>query len=209
MHALSRLAAAASVLTLALATPALAQTWNETGDAGDVIATAQATLGTGPLTGINAQLANANDADLFCIHLASVPPAGSPLVQLNCIVNGGPHVYLFDANGLGIAVNETCAGGEKTIVAPNVSLPVGDYFVAVAYNGLTPASLGGPIWQTGLPGQRAPDGPGAAQPLIGWAGAGIVQPLSPYHLTLGSMTFCSAAVPTRRQSWGALKAHYR
>src|SRR5690349_18365486 len=85
MNALSRLAAAC-VLTLAIATPALAQTWNENGDAGDVVSTAQLTLGSGALTGINGQLTSPTDIDLYCIHLSAVPPAGLPIVQLNCII---------------------------------------------------------------------------------------------------------------------------
>ena len=208
MNALSRLAAAC-VLTLAIATPALAQTWNENGDAGDVVSTAQLTLGSGPLTGINGQLTSPTDVDLYCIHLSAVPPAGLPIVQLNCIINNGPHIYLFDGSGNGVFIDETCSSGEKTILAPNVSLAPGTYFVGVSYQGVTPQSLGGPIWIAGIPGQRSPDGVGAAAPLIGWAGSPDVEPLNPYHITLAFMNYCDAPVPTRRQTWGALKQHYR
>jgi len=208
MNALSKLAAACA-LALLFATPAFAQLWTENGDAGDVIATAQETFGTGPLTGINGDLQTPNDVDLFCIRLTSVPPAGSPFVQLNCVVNGGPNVYLFDASGNGVFVNETCQAGEKTLLAPNVSLAPGTYYVGVAFSGIAAQSAAGSIWLSGFPGQRAPDGPGAAQPLIGWAGAPIVQPLNPYHLTLNFMGYCGAPVPAKRQTWGSVKAHYR
>ena len=155
------------------------------------------------------QLTTPNDVDLYCLRLLTVPPAGQPIVQLNCVVNNGPNVYLFDAIGKGVFVDETCLGGQKTIVAPNVSLTPGTYYVGVAYGGLAAQSLGGAIWLAGFPGQRAPDGAGGAQALIGWAGAPIAAPLNPYHITLAFMGFCDGAVPTRRQTWGALKQHYR
>ena len=191
------------------ASGARAQVWNETGDAGDLLSTAQSTLGTGALTAINGNLASATDVDLYCIRMTSVPPAGLPLLQLQCTVTNGPNVWLFDATGNGVLTNQTCAAGNKTIVAPSVSLPAGTYYVAISYTGLDPQSAPGRMWIQQLPGQRAPDGPGAAQPLISWAGVPFVQPLNPYHLVLANMSYCDAAVPTLRSTWARIKTFYR
>lgn len=199
------LAACVAVLS---ATVAHAQTWNEAGDAGDLVATAQSTAGSGPLQTINGSLASPTDVDLYCVHLVAVPPANLPLVQLQCVVLQGPNVRLFDAAGNGVLMNETCAGGNKTILAPNVSLAAGTYYVAVSYYGVDPQSAGGPIWLAGVPGQRAPDGPGAAGALTGWAGNANVQPLNPYTISLSFMGYCEAPTPALPRSWGALKAHY-
>jgi hypothetical protein len=199
----------ATVLLLLVASAAHAQVWTETGDAGDLLATAQATLGVGPLYSINGSLASATDADVYCVRLTSVPPAGLPLIQLQCTVINGPNVWLLDATGKGVFTNQTCSGGNKTILAPSVSLATGTYYVAVSYSGFDPQSATGAMWIPLLAGQRPPDGPGAALPLASWAGNAMVQPINPYHLSLANMGYCAAAVPTLRSTWGAVKSHYR
>src|SRR5437016_4480378 len=60
--------------TLAFASRAHAQTWNEAGDAGDLPATAQVTTGAGALTSIHGNLASPSDVDMYCIHVPD--PAG-------------------------------------------------------------------------------------------------------------------------------------
>lgn len=202
--------AALGLLALALAVaPARAQIWTETGDAGDLVPTAQVTVGNGPLTQIQGFLASPTDVDVYCVHLSATPPAFSALIGLNCVVIQGPNVWLFDAAGNGIGSNATCSGGSKMIIAPNTSLPPGNYYVAVSYYGYDPQSALGAIWQPGPPFWRAPDGPGAAGTLTGWAGTPIVQPLNPYQVFLNpGFTFCEAAVPTSRHTWGSLKIRY-
>lgn len=205
-----RLAAAILAFSLlALAGRAHAQVWAETGDAGDLISTAQFTTGSGPLQFITGNLGSPTDVDVYCIHLQSVPPAGLPLVQLQCIVIQGPDVFLFDAAGNGVFTNTTCSSGAKTLLAPNTGLAAGTYYVAVAFYGNDPQSAGGPIWLPALLGQRAPDGPGAAGTLTGWAGAPVVQPNNPYQINLAFMQYCGAPVPTAQPTWGTLKSHYR
>lgn len=199
---------AAVLIALTTATAARAQNWTETGDAGNTVPTAQTTVGTGPLTSIDGNLLSPTDVDLYCIRLTAVPPAGLPLVQLQCVVMNGPNVWLFDAAGNGVFTNSTCSFGSKTIVAPNVSLAPGVYFVGVSYTGMDPQSAGGAIWNTSVSGQHAPDGPGAPGPLTGWAGTPIVQPVNPYHINLNFMTYCDASTPSAHPSWGSLKIRY-
>ena len=198
------------LLGLASLVPAArAQTWSETGDAGNLVATAQATVGAGAITQITGSLPLSDDVDLYCIKLTSVPPAGSPLVQLGCLAHQSPNVWLFDAAGNGVFTNETCAFGNKTLLAPNVSMAPGTYYVGVSYYNRNAVSAGGNIWIPGLPGQRAPDGPGAAQPLSGWAGVVIMNPPNPYTINLVGFSACSAATPAMRSTWGGVKSYYR
>jgi hypothetical protein len=197
------------LLVMFAASGAGAQVWTETGDAGDLLSTAQSTLGTGALTAINGNLGSSTDVDLYCIRMTSVPPAGLPLLQLQCTVTNGPNVWLFDATGKGVFTNQTCSGGNKTVLAPSVSLAAGTYYVAVSYTGRDPQSASGALYIQQLLGQRAPDGAGAALPVTGWAGTPFVQPLNPYHLVLANMTYCDAAVPTLRSTWGWIKTFYR
>jgi hypothetical protein len=196
-------------LTIAVA-PAHAQIWSESPDAGNLVPTAQVTVGTGPLTQIQGFLAAPTDVDVYCVHLSTPPPALSALIGLNCAVITGPNVWLFDAAGNGIGSNTTCSGGSKMIIAPNVSLAPGNYYVAVSFFDYDPQSSSGAMWQPGLPFWRAPDGPGAAGTLVGWAGNPSVQPLNPYQVFLNpGFTFCESATPTASPTWGVLKIRYR
>ena len=196
-------------------TPGSAQVWIETGDAGQDIGTAQATVGTGNLTQINGTLESSDDVDMYCVQVGpSVDVPGLPVFALQCVVNQGPNIFVFDANGYGIAMNETCQGGVK-ILTTNI-LPTGGpmtLYVAVAYYGKQPLTGAGTIWQAGLPGERAPDGSDPSAPLVGWLGTPNVQPINPYTINVGSggvvTSFCEAAVPVEMQSWGVLKARFR
>jgi hypothetical protein len=199
---------ALALLMMVLVPAARAQVWSEVGDAGDLVSTAQATVGSGGLTAIHGFLASPMDVDLYCIRLSAVPPAGQPLIGLQCAGLMDPSVWLFDAAGQGVFTNETCAGGNKTILAPSVSLAPGTYYVAVSYFGVGPSSAGGAIWLSALPGQRAPDGPGAAGPLAAWTGIPTVSPLNPYLLSLTLMQYCDAATAVAPSTWGALRIRY-
>jgi hypothetical protein len=202
--------AALVVLGLAALAPAAgAQTWTEVGDAGNLVATAQATVGAGAITQINGSLPLSDDVDLYCVRLNSVPPAGTPIVQLTCLAQQSPNVWLFDAAGNGVFTNETCALGSKTLLAPSVSMTPGIYYVGVSYYNRNAISAGGNIWIPAVPGQRTPDGPGAAQPLSGWAGIVVVNPPNPYTIHLSGFAACDAATPALRPTWGRVKSYYR
>ena len=203
------LAAALVVAAHFAAAAADAQIWQETGDAGSLVSTAQVTAGNGPLTQIRGALGAPTDVDVYCIHLGAAQPPFAPLVGLNCLVIQGPNAWLFDAAGNGIASNNTCSGGSKQIIAPSTGLAVGNYYVAVSFYGYDPQSASGAMWQALPPASRAPDGPGAAGTLTGWAGTPNVQPQNPYQVFLApGFTYCDAAVSALRSTWGSLKIHY-
>ena len=200
---------ALAVGMVVLTAPAHAQVWNEVGDAGPFPATAQQTVGAGLLTTIRGNLASASDVDMYCIHLGSAPPANSPLLGLQCVIHQGPDVWLFDANGKGVLAATACQGGEKRVIAPNISLAPGDYYVAVSNYGVDPYAGPNAIWLPSTSTSHAPDGPGAAGTLNAWTGLGQPGPLNPYQINLfAGITFCSGAVPARRQTWGTLKIRY-
>lgn len=200
----------ATVLLVAAASSrAHAQSWYENGDAGDLIATAQTTIGAGSLTSVTGSLQFDSDVDLYCINVPSAPPVGVTLLALYCTINQGPCLWLFDAAGNGVLANETCLGGYKVINIPVGSIPAGTYYVAVTYAGREPYSYGGDMWLSGVPGLRAPDGPGAGGPLVGWTGTPLVGPQNPYTFGLAFSSYCNAATPAARPTWGGLKSIYR
>lgn len=204
-----RMSLAAAVLALALAVVpgARAQVWNEVGDAGDLVGSAQGTVGAGALTTLNGNLSSPADVDLYCIQVDIFPRIIVPIVSLQCFAQQGPNVWLFDANGIGIATNATCSGGGKTFGSTTIP-GQGTYYVAVSYSGVDPFSAPGAIWLPAIGGERAPDGPGAAGPLTGWAGIPVVQGPNPYQVTLSYVGYCDSATPAARPSWGSLKIHY-
>lgn len=201
---------AAALCLLAFAPRARAQVWNETGDAGDLVSNAQFTIGAGSLTTINGTLSSEADVDVYCVQVGPTPRAlGLPVVSLQCVVNQGPNVWIFDANGLGVATNETCQGGTKLVTTTTLSPGApATVYVAVSYYGLAPTSPGGAIWLPAIGGERAPDGPGAAGALNAWTGTGVIQPNNPYQVVLGYAAYCDAATPAAAPTWGALKIRY-
>ncbi len=205
------LALALALLAGAVAPAARAQSWTESGDAGEFVATAQVTTGAGGLSSLAGVLSAHGDVDVYCVQLTAVPPVGLPLVSLNpCTAMADPGVYLFDAGGLGLSANLTCAGGQKEVPAPPTSLAPGLYYVAVAHYDWQPSSAGGNIFPFAFTGPLLPTGPGAGSALNNWVGPlTFVGPTS-YTLTLNPsfLGFCELATATETMSWGALKARY-
>jgi hypothetical protein len=199
---------ALAFLALTLVPAARAQVWNEVGDAGDLVSSAQVTAGSGGLTTIAGFLAAPTDVDLYCIQLSAVPPANLPLVTLQCAGQMDPNVWLFDAAGVGVFTNVTCAGGNKTIITPSASLAPGTYYVGVSYSGFDPSSVAGALWLPALSGQRSPDGPGGAGALLAWSGTPVASPMNPYQIGLTFMQYCGAATAVTARTWGSLKIRY-
>ena len=202
--------ATALLLACALAAvPAAAQTWAEVGDAGSLVSSAQVTSGNGPFQAITGALAAHDDVDVYCFQLSAVPPMGQPLASIACTMHADPSLYIFDASGLGIDANMTCAGGMK-IVGANGSMAPGLYYLAVAHGDYLPNSAGGAIWNFTYANHFAPNGPGAASPLTGWVGPLTVVPAAPYQLNLwwNWANWCELATAEEATSWGSLKARY-
>lgn len=195
----------AAALLLAVAAPALAQVWNEAGDAGDVPWTVQSPAGLYALNQINGSLQFDSDVDLYCIEVLN-PALFS--ASLQCTVAADPSIWIFRWTGLGVAHNDVCAFSGKTI--PAGMFGVGTYYVAVAPFGRQAQSAGSDMWQNALfTGPRVPDGPGAAGNLSGWGGAVAIPGVINYTINFTGASYCGTAVPTEEQAWGSLKATYR
>lgn len=202
-----RLAGLLATLAAALlmACSAAAQTWNETGDAGNLPASAQITAGSGALTTINGNLASASDVDMYCIRVVD-PPAF--LARLQCVVIQGPDLWLFNSAGTGVSANFLCQGGDKR-VSGVFAATTGTYYLAVSYRGVAPSAASGAIWLPSNVAEHAPDGPGAAGVVTSWPGTGNLQPINPYTIILAGAGFCDTPTPARGTAWGTLKVRYR
>ena len=202
--ALPGVALVALALLASLAGRVSAQAWSEVGDAGQLPASAQNTTGLGPLTTITGTFQTPVDVDMYCIQVTDPASFGAFLL---CFIIQSPDLYLFDSTGKGIAVAQICSGSSKTIAAPFVT-SAGTYYLAVAPFGSLALSGAGPIWNPGTTLARAPDGPGAAGPIVAWGGTPIPPNPTNYQITLFGVGYCSAATPVRVRSWGTLKSYY-
>lgn len=196
---------AALILALTVATPSLAQVWNEAGDAGDLPWSVQTPTGLYALNQINGALQFDADVDLYCIEVLN-PPTFS--ASLTCTMAADPSIWIFHFTGQGVTHNDVCAFSGKTI--PPGIVGFGTYYVAVAPFGRQAASIGGDMWQNALfTGPRAPDGPGTGNNLQSWSGAVAIPGVTPYTINFTGASYCGTAVPEEAHSWGTMKAQYR
>jgi hypothetical protein len=96
-----------------------AQSWFESGDAGDLPASAQTTIGPpGQVLQITGQLRDANDVDLFCIRI--LDPA-TFAAELDCAVQSDPDLWLFGRAGAnGVSHQDVCHIGATSGVTRRV-----------------------------------------------------------------------------------------
>ena len=182
-----------SLLCLACSTSfALGQVWNEVGDAGELIGTAQITMGNGALTNIIGTIGATTDRDVYCIRINNPAAFSATTVgQPGSLTD--TQLFLFDGNGMGVTHNDdTPAGGSlRSLITNQFLTSPGIYYLAISgYNG-DPVNPGGLlIWNnTPFAAERAPDGPGAPGPLSAWAGTSAT---GTYDILLTGAAFCHA-----------------
>src|SRR5215467_8025973 len=95
IKSLTTLSSIAVALALTTArTTVLAATWNEIGDAGDTLFSAQSTVGIGPLTQINGTLPHDADLDLYLIRITD--EANFLAYRNGAVAQTDPDLWLFD-----------------------------------------------------------------------------------------------------------------
>ncbi len=174
--------AATAAATLALAGSCLAAAYTETGDAGDLPATAQ--LVTGPngtaLDSISGALSLSNgisDGDMYEIYISN-PAAfsASDTAFVSGKNNFDSQIFLFAANGLGVVGNDDAASGgpQSAIPASNFSGPAGLYYILIDGSGRYPVSPAGLIFPNYTDGTTDPTS------IVKPTGAGGGSPISAY-----------------------------
>ena len=203
----------AGAALLALSGVAFGDVWNEQGDAGQLLGTAQHTVGNGTLDEIRGNHA-ANDADLYLIRITNV---GAFFATTTGGTSLDTQLFLFDANGFGVSHNDDDPNGgvlQSRITGQFVQAP-GLYYLAISTWNMDPSSIGGLIWNSSpFNVERAPDGPGAGSPLLSWgtggatagdytiflSGAGFSEVPAPGALALLGLGGIAAAGRRRRQA---------
>jgi hypothetical protein len=164
------------LLVVWLAAPRFADgavVWNEVGDAGPLLGTAQTVTGSGPLTNIVGTISSENDVDLYRFVITH---AGTFSASLHS--NGGgaanfdAQLWLFDAGGIGVAADDDTNGTDGGLLTAAFVANPGIYYIGVTAWNNDPVSAGGLIFpDVVFPGsliESANTGPGGASPLLDW-----------------------------------------
>jgi len=183
----------AGAAVLALSSMAYGDVWDEVGDAGDLINTAQITIGNGSLDAING-IHEASDVDMYCIRILD---PGRFIATTTGGTSWDTQLFLFDANGLGVSHNDDDPNGgvlQSRITGQFVTAP-GLYYLAISKYNRDPVDVAGAlIWaNTPFNVERAPDGPGAGNPLAAWVNNNSAS--GAYTIFLEGAGFCEVPAP--------------
>jgi len=173
----------------------------ENGDAGELPGTAAiVNNGSGALTVIHGSFNRFTDADMYRIRICDPQNFSA-----NMTWSGLGEVTLFTTGGVGIAQRFGYNGPAQITNQFVSSLPAGEYDLAVsAFVKMPQDSLAQNLWLNGhiIPPntfptydniERAPDGPGAANPIDHWDQGGGQD--GPYTVTLTGACFISSGPP--------------
>lgn len=156
-----------------------AATWTETGDAGELVGTAQSTVGFGALTLISGSLIDLgeelDDIDLYRITILD-PDAFSVITSASLSVDNDAMLFVFDAAGNLVFFNDDSVGFLPGIDAGDLTgNPAGSYLLGINLFFTLPTS----------------------DPLAGWDRDPDPFQTGPYDLTLTGAGFDSdgTAVP--------------
>lgn len=174
-----------ALLAIYAASPA--QNWNETGDAGDLVGTAQQTQGVGALTTINGTIDD--DIDMFTFNIVN---AGAFSIT---VTNSGMDsmLYMFNASGIGVVADDDTNGLLSAIDFTNVAPVTGTMNIAIGNYYCDPwtDAANGWMWDAFSPANEGPNANGASNPLHHWDVVGTGA--DTYTLVLTGAEF--AAVP--------------
>jgi len=146
----------------------------ESGDAGDLPSTAAIASGNGALRAIRGNLA-INDADMFQINICSPGSFEATTVGGTTV---DTQLFLFDPNGVGISHDDddpvTGVLQSRLSSLFTSALPAGNYYLAISAYNMDPQDVNAALLWVNTPFnvERAPDGPGAANPVRSWAPSG-------------------------------------
>jgi len=152
-------------LAVALFSPtARAGPYTESGDSGQLPATAQVL--PGGTTSIDGTITPDSDADLFRFTWGGGSFSATTLGMSGTL--GDPQLFLFDAAGMGITGNDDFSISNLNADIPAITLSPGDYFIGISSFDNDPLGSGGEIFTDNYPGVETPTGLGGPGPLTGW-----------------------------------------
>ncbi len=134
-----------------------AQVYAEIGDAGQTLATAQATGTSGGLVlvSITGNISGANDADMFLFTITSPMTFSASTVNGSTLIDTA--LFLFRSDGTGVYTNDDANGTTLQSVLPagtsfTMSLSPGIYFLGISLSGNEPINFNSQLLFAGFPG---------------------------------------------------------
>jgi hypothetical protein len=184
------------VLAAFVATPVFAQ-WVEQGDAGDLPATAQVPVGTGPLTTISGTCTT-GDVDMYCIN---VDDAAAFSAETCNTTSWDTQLFTFDATGVGVKTNDDACGLQSRItdLAACGSAP-GQHFIAVSRFNNDPRDANNVAIFSSSNGCSS-----NANPVVAWTGT--TSSSGDYVITFLAVSYCGATA-VEPSTWGSIKSLY-
>jgi hypothetical protein len=158
-------------IILGVAPEAVAISFNEVGDAGNLPAFSQAAGVLPLLTTITGSIGTSTDADMFAITISQTGSFSATTVGRPGTL-GDTQLFLFRFPGLGVVANDD---SQLTLRSTLPSTPVtpGLYFLGVSSFDVDPLSPGGLIFPSfPFDGVFGPTGPGGGSAITGWQGFG-------------------------------------
>ncbi|MFA6044415.1 MAG: hypothetical protein WC718_05475 [Phycisphaerales bacterium] len=150
--------------------------WEESidggGDAGELPTTAQVIAGPdGPVDSIGGNIVN-GETDMFAINICD-PSSFSADPAISTRTDFDTQLFLFDSNGVGVEFNDDTTGLISRLDNSFVTAP-GLYYIAISGYNRDPLDADGSLLWNNTPFNtvRAPDGPGATNPVSSWTGTG-------------------------------------
>ncbi len=166
--------------------------WNEQtdggGDAGDLPDNRQFPVGSGALGAI-AGVLTPGEADMYAIEICD---AGAFSASTQGGATLDTQLFLFRADGTGVTFNDDTAPGTQSAVTSVFVPGPGQYLLAVSQYDHDPVDGSAQeLWiDTPFGTERAPDGPGAANPIFSWNGTPVGT--GAYRITLTGACFPSS-----------------
>ena len=197
------------VAILSFSQQAMAFTWTEVDDAGEVPLTAQATAGDEPLELITGFLESPTDVDMYAIFITDESSFSATTVGWTTGVD--TQLTLFDSSGMGVYSNDddvSTDGVQSTLPAFHPLTPTtpGFYYLAISDWDWDPVSEGGYIFPSHYPffhlrtDVEGPTDDGGGSPIIGWDGLSTMGGGS-YTIALTGATFSAPAPKPAIMPW--------
>ena len=189
----------AAVLACGIVGTVLAQQWDENaaggGDAGELPATAQVCSGANALTSIRG-VHTFDDCDMYLIEISN---RGVFSAVVAADANFDTQLFLFDENGFGVTHHDDVSStNRRSRLSNQFVIENGRYYLAInADNRHAFNSTGQRLWNS-TPSQteRAPDGPGAGNPIASWNDdLGGADDGGVYTINLTGCSFVNEPVP--------------
>jgi len=144
----------------------------EQDDAADLPATAQDVVGSGSLGSIEGFL-ETNGTDMFRFEICDPAAFSASTVGTTA---WDTQLFIFNSSGHGVVFNDDDPADTsfQSLIGPALIPAAGTYYLAISRYDRDPLDAGGQqIWVDGpFAQERAPDGPGAANPIVSWSNEG-------------------------------------